>query len=203
MRYGRLTVIEKDIEMSKRVGRTCWKCKCDCGSVISVRGNDLHTGHTKSCGCYNLDKIIERNTTHNMKHTRLYHTWCNIKSRCNYKNRPDYHRYGGRGIKVCKEWEDFTNFYNWAMNNGYEDDLTIDRIDVNGNYEPSNCRWVDIITQANNTRRNLYITINGETKSLRQWYRIYNPNYCYDIIRERYHKEGFQSVDQLFRDKAS
>lgn len=108
---------------------------------------------------------------------RIYSIWHNMKSRCYYNKSDKYKYYGGRGITVCDEWRDsFKAFYAWAMANGYRDDLTIDRIDVDGNYEPSNCRWIDMLAQNNNTSKNHYITHNGETKTAAEWARQYGIN---------------------------
>lgn len=105
---------------------------------------------------------------------RLYSIWHNMKSRCYYTHAEKYKYYGGRGITVCDEWrDDFNAFYNWAINNGYKDDLTLDRIDSNGNYEPKNCRWATIAEQNNNSKKNNYIAYNGETKTAAQWAREY------------------------------
>lgn len=113
------------------------------------------------------------NYKHGLKHTRLYAIWCGIKYRCYNKNHSRYEDYGGRGITVCDQWKnDFKSFYDWAMSNGYSDDLTIDRIDNDGNYEPSNCRWADDLTQANNSRHCHEIEFNGETHSISEWARI-------------------------------
>lgn len=115
-------------------------------------------------------------TIHGMKKTRIYKSWERIKRRCN--NPKTYKNYGGRGIKVCDEWsKDFMAFYEWAMANGYRDDLTIDRIDVNGNYEPNNCRWVTMKEQENNRRNNHHITYNGETHTIAEWGDILNIPY--------------------------
>ena len=106
----------------------------------------------------------------NPRKTRLYSIYKGMKDRCRYKSNDNYNRYGGRGIRVCEEWlSDFMSFYNWALKNGYKDNLTLDRIDSNGNYEPSNCRWQTYKEQANNTRRNHFITFNNETHTLTQW----------------------------------
>lgn len=111
---------------------------------------------------------------HNMTHTRLYNTWCNMKARCYRKTMKRYERYGGRGIIVCEEWKNsFIAFKNWAMANGYKDDLTLDRINVDGNYEPNNCRWISNLEQQSNRGNNRMITYNGETKALCEWARIY------------------------------
>lgn len=113
-----------------------------------------------------------------MSHTRIYRTWCNMKGRCYRKTAKRYNLYGGRGIKVCDEWKNsFIAFYDWALNNGYQDNLTIDRINVNGNYEPSNCRWVSNLEQQSNRSNNRFITYNNMTKTLSEWARIYNLNF--------------------------
>lgn len=180
-KYGRLTVVEFSHRDKNR--RYYWSCKCDCGNIVIVSGNNLKSGNTKSCGCLNTLKRIQRKKTHGMYGTRIYRIWNGMIMRCTNQNIPIYNNYGARGISVCNEWRKFNNFYKWAINNGYSDDLTIDRINNNGNYEPSNCRWVDYIEQANNTRRNLYIEYHGETKTLAQWSRILG--FSYDLVKGR------------------
>ena len=124
-----------------------------------------------------------KNIKHNLHDTRLYNIWSGIKQRCYYKSHHDYKNYGARGIKICDEWlNDFKSFYNWAMANGYDENAprgkcTIDRIDVNGDYEPKNCKWVDIKVQANNKRTNCYVTFNGETHTIAEWSKIYKIPY--------------------------
>jgi hypothetical protein len=114
---------------------------------------------------------------HNMAHTRIYRTWCNMKGRCYRKTAKRYDLYGGRGIKVCDEWKNsFIAFYKWSIENGYQEDLTIDRIDVNGNYEPNNCRWISNFEQQSNRTDNRFIKYKGKTKTLSEWSRIYNLN---------------------------
>ena len=134
-------------------------CKCPvCGNLFEMWAGQYYRGDTP-CKC----------THYALKNKRLYRIWVNIKTRCYNAKIPNYNDYGGRGITVCDEWKnDFTTFYNWAMSNGYSDDLTIDRINNDGNYEPSNCRWVDVITQANNKRNNIKVNLNGEIVSLRR-----------------------------------
>lgn len=182
-RFGRWTVIEKAPD--KRKGSNMvWKCICDCGTVKYVNGAMLRTGETKSCGCYNSDVVIQRNTKHGKSNTRLYVIWSDMKDRTTRKNSENYYRYGARGIKVCDEWlNDFSTFEKWAIENGYNDKLTIDRIDNNGDYEPNNCRWADTTTQMNNTSRNKYIEYQGETHTLAEWCRMLKLNY--DMVRGR------------------
>ena len=170
-RFGRLVVIKyyDDIEP----GRPRWLCRCDCGNERVVRGISLRKGDTKSCGCITKERaklLSESHVTHGKSKTRLYRIWFNIKCRCYKPSSADYTRYGGRGIEVCDEWRDnFQSFYEWSMANGYSTNLTIDRIDNDGDYSPQNCRWVNAEVQNNNTRRNYYITHDGETLTLTQW----------------------------------
>ena len=170
-RYGRLVVISQS--ESIKPGRLRWLCKCDCGNECVVKGISLRRGNTKSCGCLSSENAQQRameHITHGQSKTRLYRIWVNMRSRCNKPSHPDYPRYGARGIKVCEEWDNsFQPFYNWSMSNGYRENLSIDRIDNESNYSPDNCRWVDTNVQNNNTRRNHYITYNGETLTIGQW----------------------------------
>lgn len=154
-KFGKLTVIEC-AEQSNN-GHLLWKCACDCGNEVIVDSNKLQKGNTASCGCLRIDVKRRGGLKHGMSHSRLYSVWKDMKYRCNNPSAPNYKHYGGRGIKVCDEWQTFEPFYNWAMSSGYNPDAqfaqcTIDRIDVNGDYEPLNCRWVDMKTQRNNQR---------------------------------------------------
>lgn len=174
-RFGRLVVVERaDNHSTNKHANAHWVCKCDCGNETVVDGHKLRRGHTKSCGCYHKDRLV----THGETNSRLYGIWKGLKWRCNSKSDRSYKYYGGRGIKVCDEWEaDFQAFYDWAMENGYRDDLSIDRIDNDGNYEPENCRWVSAKEQANNRRNNIIITRNGETHTLAEWAEILGIKY--------------------------
>lgn len=155
-RFERLTVIERDY--SKKSKNSYYICKCDCGNITSASRSNLRNGSVKSCGCYNKD----RTTKYGWSKTRIGGIYRCMVRRCENPNDASYPDYGGRGIKVCKEWlEDPNSFRNWALENGYADNLTIDRIDVNGNYEPNNCRWADRITQSNNTRYNNHVIYEG------------------------------------------
>lgn len=152
-RYGRLTVVEFDRLQNHK---TYWKCVCDCGLTVIACGNNLRHGNTKSCGCLRRETAKVRgkeNTKHGESHdnrTRLYSIWCGMRSRCNRPTHHAYYLYGGKGVNVCEEWNEYDAFKKWALSNGYADNLCIDRIDSNGNYEPSNCRW---ITASENTAR--------------------------------------------------
>ena len=157
-KFGRLTVIQK-----AEKGRERYVCQCECGNTIMLVRCRLPK--YKSCGCYEKEnlKIISKSSTHGMTNTRLYGIWCGMKDRCYNSNIENYYCYGGRGITVCDEWRhSFETFFEWAMNNGYKDDLSIDRINVNGNYEPSNCHWVTMIEQKRNKRNTVYIIDNGQ-----------------------------------------
>lgn len=171
-RFGNLTVLY-DTGIRTKSGHVYWMCKCDCGNLTSVQGKHLISGNIKSCGC----KHFEACKTHGKTNTRLYHIWCTMKARCIRKTDHKYNRYGGRGIKICDEWMNFEPFYNWAMSNGYNENLSIDRIDNNGNYEPSNCRWATPVQQANNRSENRIIEYKGEKMTVSDASRKYNVPY--------------------------
>ena len=172
-KYGRLIVLERDLSRGKRP--TMWKCKCDCGNIISTQASALRNGHTKSCGCYLKDRLSQKHTTHNMSNHRLYRVWAQMKDRCFNPKSHNYMYYGERGITVCDEWKNsFESFYSWAISSGYKDNasrglFTLDRINVDGNYEPQNCRFVDTKVQSLNKRTNHFLTFNGETKPISVW----------------------------------
>jgi hypothetical protein len=170
--FGRLTVICFD--GIKAHHRAYWICKCECGQIKSICGHDLTTGYTKSCGCLRIENGHNLLTKHGESRTRLYYIHQSMKQRCNDKNHHAYKDYGGRGIIVCDEWLDFPAFHNWAIENGYRENmgLSIDRINVNGNYCPQNCRWAMIDTQSNNKRSNKYLELNGERHSIAEWAKI-------------------------------
>ena len=155
-RFGRLVVARRSDRPYR--GGTIWECVCDCGSVVHVYANHLKSGVTQSCGCLGRERRLASKQTHKEAGTRLYGVWACMKSRCYTHSNTSYERYGGRGIRVCDEWRNsYTDFRDWAMQNGYDPHAkrgacTLDRIDVNGNYEPNNCRWVSNSVQQMNKR---------------------------------------------------
>lgn len=175
-RFGRLVVLKLDYVDNHHY--THWICKCDCGNIVSIRRNQLTSGDNISCGCYHKEHNHEFGFKHGLTNNPLYWVWTGIKNRCLNPKASNYERYGGRGISICDEWKnDFKSFYDWAMSHGYQNGLTIDRIDNNGNYEPSNCRWATRKEQQNNTRRNRIFTYEGVSHSIVEWSRILNVNY--------------------------
>lgn len=166
IKYGLLTILsESDIKINNRATA---KCICDCGNVFNVSLNNLRIGNTNSCGCIRLKK--PNNLTHNLRKHPIYSVWANVKQRCFNEKFIKYSDYGGRGIGIDENWKnDFKSFYNWCLQNGYKKGLEIDRIDNNGNYEPSNCRFSSRSENMNNTRHNTIIEYKGEIKTLAQW----------------------------------
>lgn len=194
-RFGRLTVMHKsNAKIQKKSSYIMWYCKCDCKNYIDVRSQDLKSGKTKSCGCLHKDII----STHKLPKNRLYKIWIDMRSRCRNKNLKCYKNYGGRGINVCEEWNEYKNFYEWSINNGYNTKLTIDRIDTNGNYEPANCRWITKREQENNKRNNIFDYFNGELITMSQ----FSEKTCQNFSRisYMYHKKkmSFDEINDYF-----
>ena len=207
---SRWTVIEaaKDVAQPNGKQIKMWRCICRCGVIKEVNGTNLRSGKSKSCGCLSVEKA--RNNTfgnsnfkkHGATGTRLYYEWTRIKARCYNNNTYNYGDYGGRGIIMCNEWNmSFERFRDWALANGYTDELSIDRIDVNGNYEPSNCRWATSKEQSNNRRNNIIVEINSEKKTLKQWCEIYDKDY--KMVHNRIRRSGWNIMDAIFLPKGS
>lgn len=171
-KFGKLTVLNFDHKKQvftknniKNGYKYFYLCLCECGNKIIVPRHHLLFKHTKSCGCIT--------NIHNLSNSRIFKIYNGIKQRCYNSNAHKYKVYGSRGIKVCDEWlNDFKAFYEWSINNGYSDKLSIDRINVNGNYEPNNCRWVDMKTQQRNRTNNHLLTYNGNTYTINEWAEI-------------------------------
>lgn len=181
-KFNKLTAIQYAGQGNRR--RTYWICQCDCGNITKVSTIHLKSGHTKSCGC-ELQKVHDNigklNYKNGMSNTRLAFAYWNMINRCTRPDNYEYNNYGGRGITVCPEWlnknDGFVNFCNWALDNGYNNNLTLDRIDNYKGYSPNNCRWVDRYIQANNKRHNHRLKINGEIDTVGNLARKYNVSY--------------------------
>ena len=170
--FGRLTVLGIDRVAE---GRTYWVCECSCANKthLVVRGDCLVSGQTMSCGCLRHETV----TKHGMYNTRLHRIWTGMRQRCTNENNPKYYNYGGRGVTFDPAWGDFEVFKDWALANGYTDELSIDRIDNESGYYPSNCRWTDIITQENNRSSNCHFSYSGEIHTIADWSRILDVKY--------------------------
>ena len=181
-RFKRLTVIKRDLTVYQGRKRTRWWCQCDCGNIVSVVSTDLLSGHTKSCGCYQQDQasksltqIRSRNPRFHCTKTKSYRIWRAMLQRCEDQNFIYYHYYGGRGVTVCERWHDYFAF---KEDMGEPSKLdTLDRIDPNGNYDPSNCRWVNMKNQNNNRRSCKYVIFNNERLTVSQLAEKYNVPY--------------------------
>lgn len=187
MRFMRL-VVEKRVGRDK-FNKALFRCRCDCGNTIVCTGASLRSGHTKSCGCLHNEAAKQRATKHGLGKTRLYTIWLGMKNRCYVKSNMHYREYGGSGIKVYSKWKnDFKEFYVWALNNGYEDGLTLDRINNKKGYYPNNCRWVTQQKQNWNKKNNIIVEYNGKEWALPYLCDEYGFN-C-DLARSR-HKCGW------------
>lgn len=174
-KYNKLTVLELERkEKRNNHWRYYYKCKCDCGKIKTLERDSIVFGGAKSCGC----AFKGMNAKHNLSSTRIYKIYLGIKKRCYNKKCHNYKNYGARGIIMCDEWlNDFMKFYDWSLKNGYKNDLSIDRINVDGNYEPSNCRWANKETQCNNKTNNVYYEYKGEKLTGTQISKKYGVNY--------------------------
>lgn len=193
MKFNRLTAIEY---VGQGNSGAKWKFLCDCGKEIVTSGYFARKGYSKSCGCWNEENKYNRYRKHGMHKTRLYYSWSHIKQRCLNPKCREYKNYGGRGISICEDWKNnFEEFANWSYKNGYEENLTIDRIDNNGNYCPENCRWVNMIVQENNKRNNHYYEFNGQLRTLSQISREFNVSR--NSLYYRINKKGMSVENAL------
>ena len=191
-KFGRLVPIE--VVGSDKYSKHIWKCKCDCGNTTYATTGLLTSGKTKSCGCYKQDEFKQRVTTHGMTNTRVYGIWQQMKDRCLNSKNPHFYCYGGRGITVCERWKNsFENFLSDMGNPN--NDLSIDRIDPDGNYEPSNCRWATVYQQAHNKRNTIRVTIDGVTDTIDKWEEL-SPVRGH-TIRKRL-RQGYNARDAVF-----
>lgn len=174
-------------------GKALWKCECKCGQTVVVSATNLKKGTSKSCGCLRSElssqRILDKNLKHGDSRKRLYKIWCGIKRRTQNMKDCNYYKYGERGIEICLEWEDYNNFREWALKNGYKDNLTIDRKDNKKGYTPDNCRWITEKEQNRNTTRNRIIKYNEKEKTIVEWAEIFGINY--QTLSSRLNKLGW------------
>lgn len=196
-RFDRLLVIKYAYTKNNR---SYWLCKCDCGNEVCVRGSSLTTCNTKSCGCYNLEVATKQLFMHGMKHTRFYNIWCGMKARCYNQNNPKYRIYGARGITVCDRWKDSFIVFKEDMYESYlkhcdefeEKNTTLDRIDVNGNYEPSNCRWATWKEQRVNQRGRKCYEFSGKSYNIHELAELFNESNI-TTLRSRLKNNNFNT----------
>lgn len=167
-RFGKLTVVKK---IGRKNRSNYWQCHCDCGNDVNCYQYNLMRGTSTSCGCLRSYYSKQSRNCHGESTGILYKKWSSIKTRCTNQNDPHYKDYGGRGIKLCDEWQEYWPFREWAYANGYQEDLTIERKDVNGNYCPENCCWITGFEQASNKRRSVFLEYGGKKQTISQWSR--------------------------------
>lgn len=190
-KFGKLTVVGRNHDKSKEQRTSVMICKCECGNISEPRLTTLKNGRSQSCGCgiSESNSKVKRRLIHGKSHTRLWRIWKHMQNR---EYGDDYN------LQVCEEWLDFEAFEKWALANGYKKGLTIERIDVYGDYEPSNCKWITRTEQLNNTTRTLWYVLDGEEMSLKQAYNIVKPDVTYTTVKARYHK-GIRNKEDLFK----
>lgn len=194
-RFGRLTAVEPI--GPDRYKQIVWRCVCDCGTETFVTASHLNRGAVRSCGCLRRDTTRANKTIHGHRYERLYGIWKNMNKRCHLESDIRYDNYGRRGIYVCDDWRDnYDAFKNWSYENGYADNLSIDRIDNDDGYSPENCRWTDRFTQANNTRRSRHVTYNGVTHSISEWSRLLGIHKA--TLRDRIKRGDMRDFEKYF-----
>lgn len=178
-RFGRLVALHPDNSTRPKSSTALfWKFQCDCGNTTIANGNEVRKGKIKSCGCFHNESVSKRFKKHGQSGSKLYDVWAAMKQRCYNPNNKDYKNYGNRGISMSTSWRNnFSEFEKWAHQNGYQERLSIDRINYNGNYEPNNCRWTNPTVQANNTRKNVVIEFRGKKHTVAEWAKILGITY--------------------------
>ena len=195
-KFGNLTAIRYDHRDESNIDKPhYWLFRCDCGKEMVVKKSAVTSGNTSRCPSCSAKLMAKYNTTHGCTKTRLYKEWKGMIERCECKSHTSWGRYGAKGITICDEWHKFEPFRDWAIANGYNDNLTIDRINSNGNYEPSNCRWASVREQANNKKSTIWITYDGETMQLSYW--ADNLGISYHTLYDRLHRYGW-SIEKAF-----
>lgn len=193
-RFGHLVVVNL---YSSDQQTTYWTCKCDCGNEKVIPRHLLINHHTQSCGCYLKTRMKKLNYSHGLSYSRIYSVWGDMKQRCTNFQAANYYLYGGRGIQVCEAWNNFENFYQWAITNGYQDTLSLERIDVNGNYEPNNCTWIPLSDQCENRRNSKKITYNNETHTISRWAQLLHiPR---STLEYRIKKNNLSDLEKYFQ----
>ena len=200
-KFNRLEVLE--FAGRNKHNTALWKCKCDCGNITTATTYGLTHGAKKSCGCYHIEKSRENfkdNATHGLSKTQLYTTWKNMRQRCNNPHNKRYSSYGGRGIGICDEWNDYQVFHDWMMEHGWEPGLTLERIDNDKGYSPDNCRIATWKEQVRNRRKTVYLTYKNEKKPLSEWVEIFGLNMktCYG----RLHDYGWSNPEEILFGRA-
>lgn len=196
-RFGKLIIL-RYLGSTIKGGHAMWECLCDCGNITTTTTNHLNAGHTTSCGCAGRQARLRAKTKHGDCGTRLYGAYRDMKSRCYNHRNVGYRHYGGKGIRVCEKWLDsYGAFKEWALLNGYNDELTLDRRDINKDYCPENCRWATFTEQQNNTSRTRRILYNGNTQSVAEWAR--ELGLPYTILYSRLKQSGWDAV-KVFRE---
>ena len=194
MRFERLNILCEIKERSKSK-KVIWQCKCDCGRETFVSSAHLISGHTRSCGCIQREAVKSLdNSTHKDSKSATYYTWNSMKSRCYNPKNDSYYRYGGRGIQVCDRW--LNSYENFLEDMGHKpDECSLDRINNDGNYDPTNCRWATIYEQANNMSNNVRMEYSGEIKTISQWARTLN------IPRDKIYRrhKSHESLDKILK----
>lgn len=199
IKFYNLIVVKEANHKVRKDGKKVrqWECKCDCGKAKICNRQELVSGKRKSCGCMHSYYARVNNTEHGDSHTRLHNIWSGMRARCYNPKEYHYKWYGSRGIKMCDEWRnDYIQFKKWALENGYNDNLSIDRIDNDGHYCPENCRWVTQVEQCNNTSRNHFIEINGVVHTLAEWSKMSGIKST--TIRKRL-KDGWNTKDAVYK----